>query len=139
MTASGTAPYTPQAVRRVHRAMAAGMILYAIVAHFVVLPNASPPNQMSNMLPLLLALSLAGCAISFVIATRVPKPAPGEAGDAFWQRSARATLIAWSFLEGSGLLAIVAYSNTGSTAEIAIAILVLATLLLMNPGYFERR
>ena len=138
MTPQNTPP-SAQKVRLIHGALAAGMVLFAVVAHFLLLPKASPTDGLGSLLPVTITVSLALIAIAFVISTRVPRSSPGESTDAFWVRAAQIALIAWSALEGAALLAIVVYSHTGSTAELAVAIFVVAIFLLMNPGYFERR
>ena len=130
---------TARNVRVVHGAMAAGVIMFAIVAHFVMLPKADPNGGLADKIPLLIGISLAACAISFVFSTRVPRPSPGESADSFWKRAAPAAQITWAFLEGAALLGVVAYSLTAAKAEIAVAGLAVLILVLMNPAYFERR
>jgi hypothetical protein len=119
--------------------MCAGMILFAIVAHFVMLPKASASGNLASITPILLALSLAGCVVAIFLSTRLPRPASGESADSFWKRAGPPALIAWAFLEGAGLLAIVLYSHTGSRAAISVAGVAILVFVLLNPAYFERR
>jgi hypothetical protein len=115
------------------------VILFALVAHFVMLPNASASGNLASITPMLLALSLASCVVAVFLSTRVPRPASGESADAFWLRAGSSALIAWSFLEGAALLQVVLYSHTGSRAAISLAGVVVLVFVLLNPAYFERR
>jgi hypothetical protein len=119
--------------------MGAGVILFAIVAHFVLLPKASGSGNLASITPVLLALSLAGCVASIFLSTRVPRPASAEPADSFWQRAGQPALIVWALLEGAALLALVLYSHTGSRAAIATAAVAVFVFVLLNPAYFEGR
>jgi FtsH-binding integral membrane protein len=118
--------------------MCAGLILFAIVAHFVLLPNASGTG-LASITPILLAVSLAGCVVSIFLSRRVPRLTSGESADSFWKRTGPPALIVWAFLEGAALLAIVLYSQTGSRAAISVAAVAVFVFVLLNPAYFERR
>ena len=115
------------------------MILFAIVAHFVMVPKASASGNMAINAPILLALSLAACVVGIFLSTRVPRPSRGESADSFWQRAGPPALRAWALLEGACLFDVVLYSLTGSRAAISVAGVVLLIFVLMNPAYFERR
>ena len=92
-----------------------------------------------SMMPVLLGVSLAGCALSLLLSRRVPRRSNEETADSFWKRAAQPALISWALLEGAGLVAVVLYSQTGSTAAITVAAVAVSVLLLLNPAYFERR
>lgn len=130
---------TARTARVLHGALCAGVILFAIVAHFFLVANALPSGNLAEMAPKLLAVSLVACVVAIFLSTRVPRPAGGESADSFWQRAGPPALRAWSFLEGASLLGIVLYSQTASRAAISIAGVALVIFVLMNPGYFERR
>ena len=115
------------------------MILFAIVAHFVMVPKASASGNLASNTPIFLALSLAACAVGIFLSTRVPRPTSGESPDSFWQRAGPPALRAWAFLEGACLLDVVFYSLTGSRAAISLAGIVVLIFILLNPAYFERR
>lgn len=119
--------------------MAAGMILFGIVAHFVLAPNANPSGGLAPRVPVLLAAALGACAVSFLLLQRVPRPAVGEAADAFWMRAASPAQVTWALLEGAALFCIVLYSQTGSKTAIAVALIPIVILVLLKPAYFERR
>ena len=91
------------------------------------------------MMPALLGASLAGCAVSLLLSRRVPRPTSGESADSFWKRAGQPALISWALLEGAGLLAVVLYSQTGSSAAISVAAVAVFILVLLNPAYFEKR
>ena len=115
------------------------MILFALVAHFVLLPKASGGGNLAGITPILLVISLVGCVLGIFLSTRVPRPANGESADSFWKRAGSPALIAWAFLEGAGLLAVVLYSRTGSRAAISVAGVAIFIFVLLNPRYFEGR
>ncbi|MFL5481847.1 MAG: hypothetical protein ACJ8AK_06625 [Gemmatimonadaceae bacterium] len=119
--------------------MAVGIILYAIVAQFVVLPNANTSGNLATMIPMLLAVALALCALPVLLMNRVPRPAEGESTSAFWLRAGSPALVTWTPLEGAALLCVTLYSHTGSKAAIAVAGLAVLIMLLLRPGYFEGR
>lgn len=73
------------------------------------------------MMPALLGVALAGCALSLLLSRRVPRLSDGETADSFWERAGQPALISWALLEGAGLLGVVLYSQTGSTAAISVA------------------
>jgi O-antigen ligase len=125
--------------RIVHAAMIAGLILFGIVAHFIMLPKNPPTGGLDRLLPIFIGLSLLGCALSVVFSQLVPRPTDDESDDDFWRRANPRAMIAWALAEGSALLAIVVYSLTGSWAIISVAILAVVVLGLLNPGYFEGR
>jgi FtsH-binding integral membrane protein len=138
MTASQNPTPSAQTARVIHIAMCAGVILFAIVAHFVLLPKRSGAG-LASITPLLLALSLAACVVGIFLSRRVPRPSSGESADSFWMRAGPPALIAWAFLEGVCLLDIVLYSQTGSGAAISIAAVSVLVFILLNPAHFEGR
>jgi FtsH-binding integral membrane protein len=132
-------PPTPQSIRIVHAALTAGILLFAIVAHFVLLPNANTSGNLATMIPMLLAVALALCALPMLLMKRVPRPTEGESPSAFWLRAASPALVTWTPLEGAALLCVTLYSHTGSKAAIAVGALAVLIMLLLRPGYFEGR
>jgi len=132
-------PPTPKTARTIHRAMVVGVILFAIVSHFVLVPKANPAGGLAPLVPILLGLSLAACVLGILLSTRVPRMSGGEAAQTFWLKAGPRAMIPWALLEGAALLAVVVYSQTASRAAIAIAAIDVIIFGLMNPGYFERR
>jgi len=135
---SQSAP-TPQSVRIVHGALISGIILYAIVAQFFLLPKANTSGNLATMIPTLLAVALALCAVPMLLKNRVPRPSEGESPSAFWLRAASPALVTWTPLEAGALLCVTLYAQTGSKAAIAVAALAVLIMLLLRPGYFEER
>jgi hypothetical protein len=138
LNSAAGAPPTALSVRIVHAAMAAGIILFGIVAHFVLVPKANPSGGLAPLIPWLLVVALGLCVVSFLILRRVPRPETGESVDAFWKR-AGPPVIVWAPLEGAALLCVVLYAQTGSKTAIAVAVLPIVLLVLLKPAYFERR
>jgi hypothetical protein len=132
-------PPTRQAARMIHGAMVVGVIMFAIVSHFVLVPKANPAGGLAPLMPLLLGLSLAGCAVGTLLSYRVPRMSSGESRQAFWFRAFPKAIVSWALIEGAALLAVVVYGLTASRAAIAVAGIVILVFALLNPRYFERR
>lgn len=139
MIEPGESPPTPRTVRIVHGAMVLGLILFAIVAHFVLTPNANPAGALAPQIPLLLGLSLAGSVASILLSMRVARASDEVSDEAFWKAAGQKTMICWALLEGSALLAIVVYGLLASRAAITVAVVIIVIMAFLNPGYFERR
>jgi hypothetical protein len=119
--------------------MASGIVLFGIVAHFVLAPKADPSGGLAPLVPGLLAVAIGLCALSSLLLKRVPRPANGESADSFWLRAAPPTLVTWAPLEGAALLCVVLYSQTGSKTAIAVALVPIVLVVLLKPAYFEGR
>ena len=122
-----------------HGGMITGVVLFGIVAHFVMRPNASSGSNLRPLVPFLLGFALVSCAVSVMLSRRVPRPSDADTATSFWVKAARLALISWALSEGAGLAAIVTYSQTGSVAAIVVAAVAVFILVLLNPGYFEGR
>ena len=103
------------------------------------MPNANTSGNLASMVPMLLVVALALCGLPMLLMHRVPRPSDGETAAAFWMRAATPALITWTPLEGAALLCITVYSHTGSPAAIAVGALAVLVMLVLRPGYFERR
>lgn len=130
---------TPQTARLIHGAMVIGVIIFAVVAHFLLVPKADPTGPLAAHIPLFVGLSLAGCVVGILVSYRIPRASSGASGQSFWTTAGPRAMICWALLEGSALLAVVVYSLTASRAEIAVAMLIIVVFALLNPGYFEKR
>jgi len=113
--------------------------MYAIVAQFVLLPKANTSGNLAPIIPMLLAVALALCALPQLLKNRVPRPSEGESAGAFWLRAASPALVTWTPVEAAALLCVTLYAQTGSKAAIAVAALAVLIMLLLRPGYFEGR
>jgi hypothetical protein len=132
-------PPTPQSVRVIHGALTSGVILFGIVAHFVLLPNHNISGNLDSLIPVLLTIALGLCAVSMLLMKRVPRPSPDESSNAFWLRAASPALITWTPVEAAALLSVVTYSQTGSAAALVVAAVAVLIFGLLRPGYFESR
>lgn len=130
---------TPQSVRIIHGALVAGVIMFGLVAHFVMLPKASITGALDSLVPVILAIALGLCAVSGLLMQRVPRPAEGETAGAFWLRAAQPALVTWTPLEMAALGSVVVYSKTGSNAALVVVAVAIMIFLLLRPAYFEGR
>ena len=119
--------------------MVAGVLLFAVVAHFVLMPAMANPGLPTVVVRVLLGLSLCACAVSLLLRRRVPQRSTDESADLFWTTAASPALLAWAPLEIAILLAIIAYAGSGSLLAIAVAAVPTFLFILLNPAYLERR
>lgn len=139
MTVQRGTPPTRQTVRIIHAALISGVVLYALVAHFVLVRDARPDGGLHALIPAILGVMLALCAAGLLLSRRVPQPVSGESADSFWTKASSPALVAWTPIEAAGLLGVTTYAQTASAAAIAVAALALLVFVLLNPGYFEGR
>jgi hypothetical protein len=126
--------------RVIHAALAGGVLVFAIVAHFVLPPPVSDaPGLPAVVLYAVLGVALGACVLSFVLRGRVPRRSPEESADLFWTRASQPALILWSVLEGAGLMCVVFYWLTRSPAAIAVMVLAVLLLIVLNPAQLEKR
>ncbi len=91
-----------------------------------------------SVLRILLGVSLGASALGLLLRRRVPRRIASESTDLFWTTAASPALVAWTPIEGAGLIAAIAFSLSGSLAALAIGGVALVLLLVLNPGYLER-
>lgn len=124
--------------RLIHGALVTGCVIFAIVAHFVVLPDRVdkvPPN----VIYALLGAAAVAVTLSFaVLRPRVPLKSTDESADLYWSRASAPALIAWSGAEGGALLSIVAYMLSGSPIAMGVAALAITALVALHPRMLER-
>ena len=127
-------------VRLVHAAMAVGVLLFAVIAHFVLVPGLESSRDLAPvMLRALLGVALAACGLSLVLRRRVPRRSSDESVDLFWTKAAQPALLSWAPLEGASLFAIVLYSQTGAYVTLAVTAGVLFLFVALSPAFLERR
>jgi hypothetical protein len=120
--------------------MVGGVLLFALVAHFVLRPtNADSGWLTPDMVRVLLGLSLAACALSLLLLTRVPKRSIDESADLFWRAAGPPAMLVWAPLDAAGLLAVFVYSRTRSISAVAVATVAVILFIVLNPGYLEKR
>jgi len=140
MTAPQANAPTAKTARLIHAALVTGVLLFAIVGHFVLKPvSADSVGLAPAMVPLLLGLSLGAGALSLPLQRRVPKRSTDESADLFWRTAGTPAMLVWAALDAAGLLAVFVYARTRSIAAVAVAAVALLIFIVLNPGYFERR
>jgi hypothetical protein len=127
-------------IRLLYASMITGVLLFALVAHFVMRPatveeGLFPPAVVQTLLRVALALS----ALSFVLRRRVPRRAMDESADLYWTRASTNALTTWAVAEGAGLISVLVYGQTGSASAIGVGAIALVCYILHNPASLERR
>jgi hypothetical protein len=127
-------------IRFLHGAMVSGVLLFALVGHFVLRPTMMSSGALSeSVIRALLGVSLGGAALSFLLRKRVPIRSTQDATDLFWTTATTPAMILWACLEAGSLLAIVVYAFTGRPAALAVAAVSVILLVVLNPAHLERR
>ena len=139
---------TPQAIaapartmRLIHAAMITGVLLFALVVHFVMRPTMTTPNGAWSpaMARTLLGVALGACAVALLLRRRVPRRSAGESADVYWSSPARpAAMLMWAPLEGASLASIVVYLNTGAQSAIAVGAIAVVLFIVLNPAALEK-
>jgi len=120
--------------------MITGIVLFALVAHFVLLPSSAKKGPFTpEVSRILLGLALGACGLALLLLRRVPRRSADESADTFWRTAAPLAMRVWAPLEGASLAAVVDYSHGGGPASIAVGLLAVALFLVLNPSYLERR
>ena len=120
--------------------MITGVVLFALVAHFVLLPNTTESNRFDPVVSrgaLVGALVLVG--VSLLLFRMMPRRSADESAETFWRTAAPRAMIVWAPLEGASLIAVIVYSHGGGLQSVAVGLLAVSLFLLLNPSYFERR
>jgi hypothetical protein len=137
-TPQATAP-PAKTVRLIHAAMIAGVLLFALVGHFLLKPALADSGDLPPIVPrALLGVSLGACALSLLLRRRVPHRSIDESADLFWTTATVPALLTWAPLEGASLLALFAYARTGALLAIPVAAVAILIFVLLNPAYLER-
>lgn len=140
MTAPQTTVPTAKTIRLIYGAMGAGVILFALVGHFLLRPTMANSGELpAVVLRVLLGVSLGASALSLLLRRRVPQRATDESSDLFWMTAATPALLTWAPLDAASLLAVFVYARTGSMSAIVVAVIAGILFALLNPAYLERR
>src|SRR5688500_17166903 len=106
MTAPQAAAPAAKTIRLIHAAMVTGVLLFAIVGHFLLRPGMADSGDLPPvMLRALLGVALGACALSLLLRRRVPQRSSDESVDLFWTTATTPALLTWAPLEGASLLA----------------------------------
>jgi hypothetical protein len=139
MTTPQTPAQTSKTARSIHGALVTGVLLFAIVGHFVLKPTSADSAGLTPNGRVLLGLSLGACVLSLLLRGRVPKRSSDESADLFWSVAGPYAMRVWAPLEAASLLAVLIYTRSRSIAAVAVAAVALLLFVVLNPGYFERR
>jgi hypothetical protein len=139
MTAPRAAPPTAKSIRLVHAAMITGIVLFAVVAHFVMRPSMTGATDISpDIQRLLPGVALGAALVSLVLRRRVPRRSAGESPDSFWLKASSPALVTWALAEGGALLGVFLYGVVGLQSGIGIAAIAVVIMIIENPGRLER-
>jgi hypothetical protein len=139
MTELPTATQTARTIRLMHASMILGVILFALVTHFVLKPSFGDSGALPVPANILLGASLAACVISILLRRRIPHRSTAESADLYWATAATPALVAWAPLEFAAMIGVFVYSRTGAQPALALAILEILLFVMLSPRYFERR
>lgn len=127
-------------IRLIHLAMIGGVLLFAIVGHFVLRPALASSAELSPViLRSVLGITLGACVVSFLLRQRIPKRSTHESADLFWTTAAGPALITWGSVEAASLLAVFLYAWTGRAEALAVAAIAVVVLVAHNPAALEKR
>lgn len=120
--------------------MVAGVLLFALVAHFILLPNTTESTRFDPTISRgALAMALVLIGVSLLLFRGMPRRSPDDSVETFWRTAASRAMTVWAPLEGASLVAVVVYSRGAGAEAIVVGLLAVALFLLLNPSYFERR
>lgn len=130
---------TSTTVRLIYGAMVTGVVLFGIVAHFVLKPQMADARAFPPLVAnALLGVAAAALAVAFLLRRRVPQRMTNDSADLFWTTAMRPALLTWAPIEAASLLAIVCYALTASQVAVAVAVVAIVTFAVLNPGALER-
>ena len=133
-------PPTAKTIRLIHTALVTGVLLFGLVAHFVIRPAAATSGAVTAVVARgLLGLSLAAMVVALMLRRRVPQRQTNESADLFWATAATPAMMMWAVLEAASFVGVFVYSQTGSVPAIGVAAVALLIFALMNPTRLERR
>ena len=140
VTAPRTTVQTAKTIRMIHASLLTGVLLFAIVAHFLLRPTLSGGTALpSTLVSGLLGLCLVLFILALMLVKRVPRRSSDASPDLFWSTAVTPAMIVWSPLQAAGLIAVFLYAETGSSLGIAIAAVAIVLMAVLRPGHFERR
>jgi hypothetical protein len=140
MTTTPETPPPTKTIRLIHRAMIGGVLLFALVSHFVLEPPVDSSGVVSVYgVRVLFGVALVACVASLLLRRRVPKRSNDESADLFWTRANTHALVAWAPLEAASLFGLVVYSHSRSPMAIGIVAVVLLLFISLNPAHLEKR
>lgn len=126
-------------IRLIHASLITGVLLFALVAQFVMKPSMAAPGAVAPaVFRALVALALAACAAALVLRRRIPRRSTADSADLFWAMAATPALLMWAVLEGACLVSILLYGLTGAPVALVPAAVAVFMYLLLNPSRLDR-
>ncbi len=137
-----TPPTRPQprpsvVARIIHAAMMVGVILLTAVAWLIAHQRGGSAGRGPNVGPLYIPLAVMAIgtfAGAFVVAGRLPPPAPGQTAEAWWTAHQTQATIIWALVEAPALFAGVIYLTGGDPRALLVTLAALALFLHFAPG-----
>ena len=132
------ANYGEPNARIVHGSMIMGVVLFALITHFVIRPQRTVPPLATNVLTTLLTVAIFLTLGGFGLRFRLPRRSRDASADLFWSTATVPLLIAVMPFEAAGLLAIVAYLLGAPLTALGVAGVAVIGMLSLYPGFFDR-
>ena len=138
---SGTRP--PQAIpAQLHLFLGIGLVFTAgalAVTRYLTSGLTPDPTTLITYLLAGVSAAMAGAALLFLKA-QVPERRSGQTAAQYWaeQKVAGAANVFWFILEGSGIVASVAYFLEGSPITVALAAFCIAAFWMNGPRAFDK-
>jgi hypothetical protein len=119
--------------------MITGVVLFALVAHFVMRPSMTGATDISpDIQRLLPGVALGAALVSLLLRSRVPRRSATESPDSFWLKASSPALVMWAIAEGAGLLSVFLYGVVGAQSGIGIAAIAVVIMIMLRPGRLEK-
>jgi hypothetical protein len=134
-------PGTAQAVRIIHAALVAGVLLAGGTFAFMVRVRGHAPEGGETLGIVLPAVGIGLLLVSAsVLRRRVPERSSQQSSDGYWAavENRGAAILLWAVTEGAALVSLVGYFLSGAPAGAAVAVVALAALILYRPSRLER-
>lgn len=135
-------PGTAQAVRIIHAALVAGVMLAGGTFAFMVRARGHAPQGGETLGIVLPAVGIGLLLVSAtVLRRRVPERSAQQSSDGYWSvvENRGAAIVLWAVTEGAALVSLVGYFLSGAPAAAAtVAVIALAALILYRPSRLER-
>jgi hypothetical protein len=129
-----------RAVRIMHAALVAGVVLAAGVVAFLIQSKRIPPLLPGGVATIVAALSLVQLVVAAgFLRRRIPERGIGEESQSYWAAPEHrgAAIVLWAVTEGAALLGLIGYFLTGALAPAVVAGIAIVTLAFFQPSHLE--
>ena len=141
MDQTGETPGAALAVRIIHAALVAGVLLAGGTLAFMVRVRGHAPEGGETLGIVLPVVAIALLLVSAsVLRRRVPERSSQQSPDGYWAavENRGAAIVLWAATEGAALVSLVGYFLSGVSAAATVAIVALAALIVYRPSRLER-